>query len=176
MAQPVVVVQQVGVAARPGLYWVPPVGVPMPWATGICDCFQGIPTCMDGWCCCWCALASQYNMVTTGLKGMNLPVCAGTACLDCLFAGGLAEMCLTLYMRNQIRTRYNIEGTIVVDCLTAFFCGPCAIAQQTKEMAAWVHYPGGVCSTTPPLVPLRGAALATQVMQVAQAQVMQAQQ
>lgn len=37
--------------------------------------------------------------------------------------------------RREVRERYAIRGTPVEDCLTAAFCTPCALTQESHELA-----------------------------------------
>jgi len=36
--------------------------------------------------------------------------------------------------RSDIRTRYNIRGGAVEDCLTSCFCDPCSLTQERREI------------------------------------------
>ena len=36
--------------------------------------------------------------------------------------------------RSELRTRYNIEGSGVMDCLGAFCCPACGLVQESKEI------------------------------------------
>jgi hypothetical protein len=37
--------------------------------------------------------------------------------------------------RGEIRERYGIKGSGTSDCCNSYWCGPCALVQQDKEVA-----------------------------------------
>jgi Cys-rich protein (TIGR01571 family) len=41
---------------------------------------------------------------------------------------------IQLESRNQIRNRYSVDGGCGSDCVSSFFCSPCALTQEHQEM------------------------------------------
>ncbi|XP_041466946.1 cornifelin-like [Lytechinus variegatus] len=95
-----------------------PRGNPRDWHTGICSCFEDIPTCLLGLFlgpCHQCCIATDM--------GEN-------CCVPCCVPNSL------ITMRTQIRGRHNIQGTILTDCCLSTFLEPCAQCQLAREVKA----------------------------------------
>ena len=43
-------------------------------------------------------------------------------------------MTLIAYFRNQLRSRYDIEGTVTEDLVGGFVCSCCALCQMSSQM------------------------------------------
>merc|ERR1712141_400961 len=95
----------------------------MPWAHGLFGCFSEMHTCLLGYCC-PCVLfgqtAAKIGQTDSCLKG-----CLVT-CVPCL---NLYCMCK---QREKIRTNEGEDGSAVMDCLTVYCCGCCALIQQAN--------------------------------------------
>jgi Cys-rich protein (TIGR01571 family) len=55
---------------------------------------------------------------------------------------------LVWYMRHYIREKYSITGSYVQDCICAFFCRQCAIAQMMRHTADYDTYVSKCCTPT----------------------------
>ncbi|XP_072017936.1 placenta-specific gene 8 protein-like isoform X2 [Amphiura filiformis] len=93
-----------------------PRGVPRDWSTPLCGCFEDIPGCLLGLFCSPCHLACLAS-------DMGEPCC--TACC----AGLLA-------MRSHFRGKHNIQGSLINDCCTVYWCGLCASCQLNVNSTA----------------------------------------
>lgn len=40
-----------------------------------------------------------------------------------------------MMQRSDIRAKYNLEGTMMEDCVRSFFCSCCSLVQMEKETA-----------------------------------------
>lgn len=58
--------------------------------------------------------------------------------MQCLFWCGLsccgASAVIQTQKRQEMREKYNIDGSVVEDCLGAFFCRGCGLIQEEKEV------------------------------------------
>lgn len=73
-------------------------------------------------------------------------------CLLMSFDGGplaLMSAISTCHIRQSLRRRYGITGDDCADCAASFFCLPCAISQQYREMTYRQQWPGGICVEPP---------------------------
>jgi Cys-rich protein (TIGR01571 family) len=48
---------------------------------------------------------------------------------------GLLNRIVQIANRANIRSRYNIRGDSVDDCLTSWCCRSCSLAQESREIA-----------------------------------------
>ncbi|KAH3756107.1 hypothetical protein Pelo_12095 [Pelomyxa schiedti] len=87
------------------------------WEIGLCDlCHDGAGTCLYGWCCPFCAMASARSKYD-----------GSDWCFNC--------MCGTpSFIRNIIREGYGIEGNCCNDLLVGWCCSPCASIQAIGEV------------------------------------------
>ncbi|XP_071480761.1 cornifelin-like [Diadema antillarum] len=93
-----------------------PRGVPRDWSTSLFDCFSDIPVCLLGFFfepCHLCCVATDMN-----------ENCCTAVCLPAPL----------LSMRALHRGRHNVQGTLMNDCCTSTFCGPCAQCQLHREV------------------------------------------
>ncbi|KAG2452298.1 hypothetical protein HYH02_003322 [Chlamydomonas schloesseri] len=129
------------------------VGETQQWSTGLFDCFDqpggGALGCVSLLMPC-----VQYGVLAETLnKDAGLP-CAGSFgssagaffCLDVLASLAHVSLCpgvsivptsavLHYQMRRHLRAKYDIQGSWQRDLCTAWWCGPCALAQETREVA-----------------------------------------
>jgi len=98
-----------------------------PWKSGLFDCFSDCGTC----CVTFVAPCIQYGLNAEQLDGSS---CAGHCCAYYILEQ-LGCCCLIHMQRRQaLRQRYNLEEDCN-DCLATTFCAPCAICQESREMA-----------------------------------------
>ncbi|KAG2497205.1 hypothetical protein HYH03_004794 [Edaphochlamys debaryana] len=121
------------------------------WSSGLCDCFAAPGGGALG-CVSLCMPFVQFGILTEqsepGTVHFAGRFCPGACCfmtLDMLAActGFLVvpgvsllpgSALLHMPLRRAIRDKYNIEGTQCSDFLTTWCCGPCAMAQETREI------------------------------------------
>eukprot|EP00759_Apiculatamorpha_spiralis_P017669 PhF_6_TR23801/c1_g1_i2/m.33317 len=118
---------------------------PSVWNSGLCQCMKDVPSCLDSIFCYPCILAKQDHILTTGVQGTSWVLCC---CAP--MCGEEAVLMSQISIRGQLRGRYNIIGDPVIDSLAVYCCPPCALAQQTREMALRGIWPGGICAKNPP--------------------------
>eukprot|EP00656_Telonema_subtile_P053514 TRINITY_DN777_c0_g1_i4.p1 TRINITY_DN777_c0_g1~~TRINITY_DN777_c0_g1_i4.p1 ORF type:complete len:216 (-),score=25.83 TRINITY_DN777_c0_g1_i4:114-761(-) len=165
-----VMVQQTMVAAVGG--WNPPI-IPNQFSTGLCDCCNpGCCTCCYGCCCTSCAYGDLAAMFTP----VDDLCCTGNKCGACS-VHYLSGACLTTLIflvtcayvpfltfqslvshgaRGAIRQKFDLHdgGDKCGDCVVHWFCDPCAIIQETKEMnlRLAMQRPAGVVLIAPQAV------------------------
>ena len=118
-------------------------------------CFQDMSACLEGWCCGYCQVASQYNRVEHNEADVYWPMCLGMAGLDyCCGFSGIALCIGNMITREKLRRRYNIGNgsSGCEDCCVSVFCTCCAVIQQHREMTTRGEWPGGIL-VSPPLPP-----------------------
>jgi Cys-rich protein (TIGR01571 family) len=105
-----------------------------PWANGFFGCFNPIETCLMTWCIpCVTFGKTHHRLRKNGDLNGYEPI--NTSCL--LFMG---SACVGLHwvpmsmQRAEIRSRYNLQGSCLVDIATACCCGLCDLVQQDKEV------------------------------------------
>ncbi|XP_008302547.1 cornifelin homolog A-like [Stegastes partitus] len=91
------------------------------WTSGICDCFEDLPTCCLAFWCFPC-----FTCVTSHKAGECV-------CLPLLDGFGLIPP-ITTSMRVSVRQRYGIEGTICKDCCYTWCCYSCTWCQIAREI------------------------------------------
>lgn len=94
------------------------------WSSGLFSCFDDCGSCMFGWCCAPCAIASARS----DFDGSNW--CFNCCCANWYSCG--YGFCAT---RNIVREGYHIEGSCIGDLCLPFWCctGPCALCQVLRE-------------------------------------------
>ncbi|PPR05319.1 hypothetical protein CVT26_011577, partial [Gymnopilus dilepis] len=130
------------------------------WSEGLCGCFGDTGTCVVAWCCpciTYSNVKRRYEHLND--KGYPDPEHGGSCCnSDCMIHGCLiycglgwimqasifclncclakSERCSLSQMMNRgsIRARYNIKGSGVGDCCTSFWCTPCELTQESREL------------------------------------------
>jgi len=114
------------------------------WHTGLLGCLGAVDICCLA-CVCPCVQYSQNNRRLRALDTTGQPLRRGDG------AGGMdGDGCVTYGLltvvgcwgwvlgrglRGSIRERYNIPGSAGEDCLTTFLCPPCALTQESLELA-----------------------------------------
>jgi len=111
------------------------------WSNGLFDCLNEPGTCVLSWFC-PCVIYAQnkqrYEHLNT--KGTPDPEHGGSpVSSDCMVHAGITVCCgagwiLQFLQRGNYRSRYNIKGSAVTDCLTAACCHPCELTQEHQEL------------------------------------------
>jgi len=111
------------------------------WSYGVFDCFSDASTFVLGWFC-PCVVFSQNKTRLEHLDRTGTPHPAGGDGLggDCVTYGALAVCCglgwvLQIGTRAATRRRYQLQGDSVSDILCSCFCVPCALTQESREIA-----------------------------------------
>ncbi|KAJ4843149.1 hypothetical protein Tsubulata_018576 [Turnera subulata] len=103
---------------------------PVPWSTGLCDCFNDFSSCcLTFWCPC----------ITFG----RIAEIVDRGALSCAISGGLYTLlvCVTgcgcLYSciyRAKMRGQFALEESPCADCCVHWCCEPCALCQEYREL------------------------------------------
>ncbi|PNH09306.1 Cell number regulator 11 [Tetrabaena socialis] len=79
-------------------------------------------------------LAGSFGCATAAFLGLEMLAAAG----GCMVVPGVSLLPISALvhhgMRRHIREKYNIKGSCCRDLCTAWWCGPCALAQETREV------------------------------------------
>ncbi|KEG11274.1 ama1 protein [Trypanosoma grayi] len=127
---------------------------PRDWEHDLCVCCSDCQSCGEAWCCFYCQLSRQFNMIYKNNPTINWPVaalaCAGDQCFM-----GLVSIFIHFVVRNKVRRLLNISGVDLNDGLVVCLCGPCALQQSLKEMTGSGMFPGACCYDIPHAVRMR---------------------
>ncbi len=87
------------------------------WSSGICECCEaGALTFIVGCCC---------HPIQVGINATKMIESFLLCC--CPIEGHLM-------IRSKIRAEQGIEGSLVRDCFTIYWCTPCAVIQEANEI------------------------------------------
>ncbi|CAD2218182.1 PLAC8 family, putative [Angomonas deanei] len=119
-------------------------GASRPWHYGICHCCSDCNSCIEAWCCSYCQISRQYNMIRKGKPEIDWLCCLGMA---------FGTMCIATFVlwigacmvRQRVRDRYGIEGNSCGDCCVTCWCTSCSVQQQLLEMTSVSDFPGACC-------------------------------
>ncbi|KAK8490869.1 hypothetical protein V6N13_090531 [Hibiscus sabdariffa] len=101
-----------------------------PWSVGFFDFLFDLETCCTAF---WgpCVTFGQIaEIVDKGQTSCEASAALYTLALVVLRCPGL----YTCFYRSKLRKQYNLEGSIFSDCLLHFFCEPCALTQEYREL------------------------------------------
>ncbi|KIK42332.1 hypothetical protein CY34DRAFT_805076 [Suillus luteus UH-Slu-Lm8-n1] len=111
------------------------------WHAGLFSCWDDAGTyCMSCWCPCIIYGKNRQRLDHLQENDMPDPELGGSGCdADCCMHLALNMVCgfgwvLQLGQRATLRARHRIDGSPVNDCLTAFFCTPCELTQESQEL------------------------------------------
>eukprot|EP00262_Sarcandra_glabra_P019327 TRINITY_DN7258_c0_g1_i2.p1 TRINITY_DN7258_c0_g1~~TRINITY_DN7258_c0_g1_i2.p1 ORF type:complete len:170 (+),score=6.25 TRINITY_DN7258_c0_g1_i2:52-510(+) len=103
---------------------------PVPWSTGLCDCFDDCQTCCMTWFCPCITFGRIAEIVDRGSTS-----CAESGAIFLLLQWGVG--CGWLYAllyRRKLRKRFNLEESPCNDCLVDFCCTSCALCQEYRQL------------------------------------------
>ena len=103
------------------------------WDTGLFDCLTNCEICIVSFLCCPCQVAVQ----NATLSGRD---CSG---IDVLMSVACTFLC-AVKVRERIREKYSIKGSLLVDIFLLFLCPPCAVSQQARQMEFKRDHPAGI--------------------------------
>jgi Cys-rich protein (TIGR01571 family) len=110
------------------------------WSSELCSCTNHCGSCLDAWCCFPCQVGYQYGYLATGHRN-----CSG---YDCLMASCCPQISVA-NLRGLVRRAFGIDGHGCKDCMSAFCCTPCVVAQNYREFSLRGHWTGGVLACSP---------------------------
>eukprot|EP01006_Ploeotia_vitrea_P048841 TRINITY_DN67281_c2_g2_i1.p1 TRINITY_DN67281_c2_g2~~TRINITY_DN67281_c2_g2_i1.p1 ORF type:complete len:116 (-),score=9.13 TRINITY_DN67281_c2_g2_i1:559-906(-) len=94
-----------------------------PWDTQLLECLFDSRVCIVSCFCAPCQLAHQKaiieNKECNPMDAMIIYFCA---------------ICCQVKIRQDVRMKYNIEGTLCSDICASLICGVCAVAQQHRQL------------------------------------------
>lgn len=100
---------------------------PSQWSSGMFDCDQDCGSFVVGWFC----PCIQYG---TNMDTLNKSGCFGPCCsYGCMAMLG-CHCIIGASGRSNIRSRYLIPGDGCEDCLLHYFCVPCVLSQEYREI------------------------------------------
>ncbi|KAH9969283.1 PLAC8 family-domain-containing protein [Lactifluus volemus] len=111
------------------------------WSYGLLDCFnynaRGL-CCLAVWCPCVVFSKTKQRLDSLHYQGTPLQDSGETFTVGCYFYGLLCPCCqgwgLQVDNRTTIRDRYGIRGNYLSDFFTSWFCSPCALTQERREI------------------------------------------
>ncbi|KAI0053145.1 PLAC8-domain-containing protein [Auriscalpium vulgare] len=112
------------------------------WSHGLCSCFEDCGTCcLACWCPCVVYGKNKQRIDYLERRGTPRPDGGATFSADCTMhalAGCLGGWgwVLQIGSRGEVRTRYNIRGTVFEDCCISFWCNGCDLVQEHREIQA----------------------------------------
>ncbi|KAF9525804.1 PLAC8 family-domain-containing protein [Crepidotus variabilis] len=101
-----------------------------------CECFGATETSSVCPCIIFGKVKHRYRSLNR--RGSPDPEKGGCCSADCVIHGTLAILCfgwvMQMMLRGNIRDRYNIQGNSCGDCCEAFWCSPCELTQESREL------------------------------------------
>lgn len=96
---------------------------PKNWNTGLCDCLISPCICLQGLLCPCCLYGKNNKEVS------NDTFCGSMLCYLLCF-----PCCQQTKTRYLIRQKYNLLAQPCDDCCVSWFCTPCALCQERREI------------------------------------------
>ncbi|KAL5553217.1 hypothetical protein UlMin_040618 [Ulmus minor] len=105
-------------------------GVPVPWSTGLFDCFSDFKNCCIT---CWCPCITFGQIADIVDKGSTS--CSASGALFALITCVTGCSCLySCFYRKKMREQYALEESPCGDCLVHCCCEYCALCQEYREL------------------------------------------
>ena len=107
----------------------PPVN---PWSTGLLDCMEDRGNCCLT-CVCPCitfGLVAEIVDRGSTSSGTSAALYAVTGAMT----GWQCSWVYSCFYRTKMRAQYGLQEAPFPDCCVAFFCEPCAICQEFREL------------------------------------------
>ncbi|KAI0064860.1 PLAC8-domain-containing protein [Artomyces pyxidatus] len=109
------------------------------WSFGLFSCFEDCGTCcMSWWCPCIVYGKNRQRLSHLQAQGVPHPDGGETINSDCLVSCLVGSVgcgwVLNMGARSDIRQRYHIEGSGVGDCCSSYWCLPCDLVQEHREI------------------------------------------
>eukprot|EP01001_Neometanema_parovale_P000807 NODE_10913_length_571_cov_173.120536_g10635_i0.p1 GENE.NODE_10913_length_571_cov_173.120536_g10635_i0~~NODE_10913_length_571_cov_173.120536_g10635_i0.p1 ORF type:complete len:137 (+),score=24.14 NODE_10913_length_571_cov_173.120536_g10635_i0:56-412(+) len=93
------------------------------WNEGLFGCLEDPKLCIITYCFPVCQLAHIKATLEDHPCGV-MDLCPLCCCVPCY----------KVMLRGQIRERAQISGSLLSDLLVSWFCGPCALTQEVREL------------------------------------------
>ncbi|CAO2825448.1 unnamed protein product [Amaranthus hypochondriacus] len=103
---------------------------PAGFSTGLCDCSNDIPLCC---LTCWCPCITFGRIAEIVDKGSSS--CGVSGALYSLIL--VVTTCQWIYSctyRSKMKAQYGMPHDDFKDCCTHFWCEPCALCQEYREL------------------------------------------
>ncbi|KAH9993551.1 PLAC8-domain-containing protein [Russula vinacea] len=109
------------------------------WSFGLLDCSSRCDLyCQAVWCPCVVYSKNRQRMRHLQQHGAPLPGGGETFDKQCCIYAALIIPCYAWLMlkhsRDIARERYGIRADAYGNCLTAYFCRPCSLTQERREI------------------------------------------
>ena len=114
------------------------------WTTGLFGCCEDVSGCIDSIMCYPCQFSRQCGALAGQAQTFELKWCIIP------FLCSSFATCMICQMRARIRTKYEISGGAVGDCLSSFICPHCTFCMNGRELTNRGLWPGGSCCATSP--------------------------
>lgn len=113
------------------------------WSAGSLFNCCAIPSlcCQTFWCP--CLTYREIRMNTYGGPEYNTDPC-DPALMYCIISLTGFHLLLGMVGRNEVRRKYDLEGSAWSDCCSHFWCHCCAMCQEARELRAHPVTPYGV--------------------------------
>ncbi|CAN1137824.1 Protein PLANT CADMIUM RESISTANCE 2, partial [Linum perenne] len=107
-----------------------PAGSPLPWSTGLCDCYHDCSSCcLTIWCPC-VTFGRIAEIVDQGSTSCGL---SGTLYVLMMWMLGCACI-FSCFYRAKMRRHFHLEEKPCADCCVHLFCEGCALCQEYREL------------------------------------------
>ncbi|XP_052115189.1 protein PLANT CADMIUM RESISTANCE 2 isoform X1 [Arachis duranensis] len=123
----------------PPMYYIPNPMLPLPiytnsekveWSTGLFDCLSDIKNCLIT-CLCPCFTFGQI----AEMIDRDASSCAISGALYAMILFFIGSPCLySCIYRTRMRRQFLLKETLCLDCIVHFFCEPCALCQEYREL------------------------------------------
>jgi len=108
--------------------------MPRPYQNSLFGCCSPFTLCLKSWCCTCFVVGKNHHRIANGSDAGYSSCngwCVGWSALMCV--GGCGWI-LQMIDRGDMRMKYDLEGSGLGECCTAYWCQPCEAAQTAKEL------------------------------------------
>ncbi|KAI3516652.1 hypothetical protein L1887_15575 [Cichorium endivia] len=100
------------------------------WSSSLCACCSDVPNCcLTCWCPCitfgQIAEIIDKGNTSCGVHGALYSLIQALTCCGCMYS---------CTYRTNMRIQFGLRETPCPDCLVHFFCEPCALCQEYREL------------------------------------------
>ncbi|XP_059455053.1 cell number regulator 10-like [Corylus avellana] len=99
------------------------------WSTGLYDCFEDYGNCCLT-CCCPCVTVGRTAEIVS--RGATSCCAAGATYVLLAYFG--CQCLYTCTFRDKLRALFSLPEDPCADCCVHFWCAPCAICQEYREL------------------------------------------
>ncbi|KAM4108914.1 hypothetical protein ACJW30_03G082700 [Castanea mollissima] len=117
-------------ASQPATPFLVQSRAPVPWSTGLCDCFSDYKNCcLTMWCPCITfgriAEIVDKGSSSCGAGGALYTLICCVVCCPCFYS---------CFYRSKMRQQYTLKKSPCGDCLVHCCCESCALCQEYREL------------------------------------------